>query len=103
VTLEELARALVKATGPDRAIDLELEKMRRGLMAYQNFPPRYTSSLDAAAELLAADIDQQEIRKSQFDWTVEWVRGRAIVAHVLASTEPLARCLARVKYERNTK
>lgn len=54
MTLAQLRAALAAATGPDRALDLELE-IRHGLAATE-WPPRHTEDLPACIAWVDAEI-----------------------------------------------
>lgn len=88
MTRQELIDALCKATGPSAKLDFHIAQLC-GL----NYPPFYTSSLDAARTLVPEGVS----------WEMRVHSGRHAFVDVdykgsmYASTEPLALCAAALR------
>ncbi len=105
--LLDLRDRLAKATGPDRELDIAIDRAliqpSRGKDWWPSLASikEFTGSIDAAVTLEVAWLIEVEVIKFAAYTYVLWVPNEDPDTHVSAQakTEALARCLVRVEYE----
>lgn len=105
MTCEELYDALKRATGPDRALDTQIERRVHGLMARTSYVPRYTASIDMAAKLLPQGWNVYLAFRMEGDGEVHMHEWRSPYRRIpergirRGNTPALALCLIRVEHD----